>query len=207
MDTAAYLAKHGWLGNGHSLHPNGHGIKKPIHISEKLDLLGVGRKKHDIHADQWWARMFESTLKDLQIGERESSANHEDLSATLTRQHFDGLLHRQPNIPGTSSLYRNFVKGESLVGTIQVEVVNQLRTDNSTELQCEEKIDRKGKSRRSRKIEALEARKSPPKPLSPSYKEQKEARRLQRMKKRENAKDDRSQRKESRKLQDGDNER
>lgn len=200
MDTAAYLTKHGWLGPGHSLHPNGHGIKKPIHITEKLDVLGVGKKKHEIHADQWWARMFDSTLKDLQIGENQFLENPEASSATSTGQNFDDLPRQQPNIIQTSSLYRNFVKGESLVGTIEAEVVKQLQTESSLESQRKEKIDLRAKSRRSRKIEESKAEKFLRNSLSPSHKEQKEAQRLQRMKRRENAKDDRSRRKANKKL-------
>lgn len=206
MDTAAYLTKHGWLGTGHSLHPKGHGIKKPIHITEKLDLLGVGKKKHDIHADQWWARMFDSTLKDLQIGENKTLANPEAASGLSSRKPFDSLPYQQPDTVETSSLYRNFVKGESLVGTIEVEVVKQVHMDNSTDVQYKEKTDRKAKSRRSRQIEASEAGKGSPNSLSPSCKNQKEARRLQRIKRRETAKEDRSRRKVKKQLQDGDDE-
>ena len=204
MDTAAYLSKHGWLGAGHSLHPNGNGIKRPIRITEKLDVLGVGKKKHDIHADQWWARMFDSTLKDLQIGESQSVITPDTALASSKSKHIDALPNRPPNIVQTSSLYNNFVKGEGLVGTIEVQVVKQLQTDSSTELHCKEKAARKGKSRRIRKIEEPEAKQSSRRHSSPSYEEQKEARRLQRMKRKESAKDDRSRRKARKKMQDND---
>lgn len=199
MDTAAYLSKHGWLGAGHSLHPNGHGIKKPIHITEKLDVLGVGKKKHDIHADQWWARMFDSTLKDVQIGENQSVATPD-----TPRKHIDVLPHRQPNIIQTSSLYSSFVKGEGLVGTLEAQVVKQAQTDSSTELKCKEKTARKTKSRRIREIEESEASKSSQSLSSPSYEEEKEARRLQRKKRKENARDDRGRKTVRKRLQDDD---
>lgn len=202
MDTAAYLSKHGWLGTGHSLRPNGHGIAKPIHITKKLDLQGVGKRKHDIHADQWWARMFDSTLKDLQIGEQKSSANSEASSAASSGKPFDGPPQRQPNIIERSALYRNFVKGESLAGTIEVEVAKQLEIDNATGLQCQETTDRKVKSRRSRKAKRRTRSSSPE-----DDEEQKEARRLRRVQRRENAKDDRNRRKVKKRLQGGDDER
>lgn len=206
MDTAAYLAKHGWLGAGHSLHPNGHGIKKPIHVAEKLDVLGVGKKKHDIHADQWWARMFDSTLKDLKIGENRSLANPSTSLATSDRQHINVRPQQQPKIIQTSSLYRTFVKGESLVGTIEAKVVTQLQTDSSVESQCKGETDQKAKSRKSRKTEESGSKGIFRNSSSPSREEQKEARRLQRMKKRENAKGDRKRRKVRKRLQ-GDDER
>lgn len=200
MNTAAYLTKHGWLGTGHSLHPNGNGIKKPIRVVEKLDVLGVGKKKHDIHADQWWARMFDSTLKDLQVGENQSSTTSE-------RKHIDVLSHRPPTIVPTSSLYGNFVKGEGLVGTVEVQTVKQAQTNANIELQCKEETVRESKSRRIRKIEEVEAEKSSRSHSSPSYEEQKEARRLQRRKRKEDAREDRSRRKARKKLQDDGNER
>lgn len=209
MDTAAYLTKHGWLGTGHSLHPKGHGIKKPLLIREKLDSFGVGKKKNDIHADQWWARMFDSTLKDLQIGTHKTLETPEASSATSSRTYLYGLSHRQANIIGTGGLYGCFVKGESLVGTIEAEAeaVKQLQTDDSTELQCEGNNDRKAKSRRSHKIDALQAKRKSRSSFSPCSEDQKEARRLQRKKRRENAKGDQSRRKARKKVQDGDNER
>lgn len=207
MDTAAYLTKHGWLGAGHSLHPNGNGIKRPIRMTEKLDVLGVGKKKHDIHADQWWARMFDTTLKDLQIGENQSVTTPDTAVATSKSKHFDVLPHQPPNIVQTSSLYNNFVKGEGLVGTLELQVVKQLQTDSNIELECKEKTAQKGKSRRIRKIEEPEAKKSSRRHSSPSYEEQKEARRLRRMKRKESARDDRSRRKARKKLQDDDDER
>ena len=204
MDTAAYLTKHGWLGAGHSLHPNGHGIKKPLHVTKKLDVLGVGKKKHDIHADQWWARMFDSTLKDVQIGENQSLANPDTSSTTSNSEYIDVRPHRQPNFIQTSSLYRNFVKGESLIGTMEAEAARQPQTDSSVASQCKGNTDHKAKSRRSRKTEESGSKRDFRNSPSPSREEQKGARRLQRMKKRENAKGDRNRRKVKKRLQEDD---
>ncbi len=69
MNTSAYLQSQGWLGAGHSLPTSsGHpGLSKPLLVSQKRNLHGVGKKTHT-HADQWWARAFDSSLKGLNVG-------------------------------------------------------------------------------------------------------------------------------------------
>lgn len=129
MNSAAYLTKHGWLGNGHSLHPKGHGIKKPLLIAVKQDLLGVGKKKNDVHADQWWARMFESTLKELQIGTQGTLAKPEALPVASSRIIADTLTYQRSNKLGIGDLYAHFVKGESLDGTLKEGAENKTRVD------------------------------------------------------------------------------
>jgi len=69
MDAAAYLKSHGWRGKGHSLDHTGRGITKPLSITQKRDLLGVGKPK-TLVADQWWMRAFDSSLKDLGSGNK-----------------------------------------------------------------------------------------------------------------------------------------
>ncbi|KAL2051449.1 hypothetical protein ABVK25_008316 [Lepraria finkii] len=64
MDTAAYLTSQGWAGHGHALHHSGRGITKPLTVTQKNNVLGIGKKKYDAHADQWWARAFDETLKE-----------------------------------------------------------------------------------------------------------------------------------------------
>lgn len=79
MDSHAYLKGLGWRGEGHSLDYHGRGLKKPLLVSQKIDLLGLGRKKHDV-ADQWWLRALDSSLKDIgsgrQVSETESHWDH-----------------------------------------------------------------------------------------------------------------------------------
>ena len=152
MDPAAYLTKHGWLGTGHSLHPRGHGIKKPLLGAAKLNLLGVGKKKNDIHADQWWARMFDSTLKDLDIGSKAKPVKPKALPAASSRENLDGIPHRQPNNLGISSLYANFVKGEGLAGTMEAHIAKTPQTNQNMEISRKRDKKRKVKSRRKHDI-------------------------------------------------------
>ena len=69
MDAAAILKGHGWRGSGHSLDNHGRGIVKPLLISNKQDVLGVGKKKPAYNvSDQWWMRAFDESLKELGSG-------------------------------------------------------------------------------------------------------------------------------------------
>lgn len=105
MDTEAYLRKHGWQGTGHSLHPSKtHAIKRPLLISKKIDVLGLGIKKNDATSDQWWMRAFDASLKDFGTG-----AGGQGILANV-REH--GVKR--------GGLYGRFVRGEGVPGTIGV---------------------------------------------------------------------------------------
>ncbi|KAF2858073.1 hypothetical protein K470DRAFT_193500, partial [Piedraia hortae CBS 480.64] len=100
MDAAAYLTRHGWRGKGHSLDHSNRGLTKPLMISRKVDVLGVGINKHAAVSDQWWMRAFDESLKSFGTG-KESM-----LSQVSKYGHNRG------------GLYGRFVKGEGLKGTI-----------------------------------------------------------------------------------------
>jgi len=105
MDTEAYLRKHGWQGTGHSLHPTKtHAIKRPLLISKKIDVLGLGIKKNDATSDQWWMRAFDASLKDFGTGGK-------GILSTV-KEH--GIKR--------GGLYGRFIKGEGVPGTIGVPV-------------------------------------------------------------------------------------
>ena len=117
MDTSAYLTRHGWQGAGHSLHPSGRGIKKPLLTSRKTNLLGLGKKKNDVHADQWWARAFDNSLKSLEVTKIKSPSTIDHAAAT-----HQGSLEIPSTTEGKwAGLYDGFVRGESLKGTIAFE--------------------------------------------------------------------------------------
>ena len=98
MDPAAYLLKQGWKGTGHSLGANNNGLKKPLLISKKIDVLGIGINKHDV-SDQWWMRAFDSSLQNFGTGKQ-------------------GLLGavKEHGIK-RGGLYGRFVRGEGVAGT------------------------------------------------------------------------------------------
>lgn len=103
MDTKAYLKSHGWRGDGHSLDSTDRGIRRPLLVSKKVDVLGVGVNKHAAVSDQWWMRAFDEGLKNLGSGTKSTLANVREKGV-----HFGGL-------------YGRFVKGETVEGTIESE--------------------------------------------------------------------------------------
>ncbi|KAH7065499.1 hypothetical protein B0J12DRAFT_37976 [Macrophomina phaseolina] len=99
MDASALLAKQGWRGAGHGLGSTGHGIARPLLISNKQDALGVGKKKIQV-ADQWWMRAYDNGLKELGTGKQTA------------------LSSIRQNGMSKGGLYGFFVRGEGLAGTI-----------------------------------------------------------------------------------------
>ncbi|KAK4503517.1 hypothetical protein PRZ48_004432 [Zasmidium cellare] len=99
MDAAGYLKRHGWRGDGHSLDHTGRGIRKPLLVSKKVDVLGVGLNKHAAVSDQWWMRAFDQGLKDLGTGKKSALADVRE----------KGMAY--------GGLYGRFVKGEGVAGT------------------------------------------------------------------------------------------
>ena len=133
MNTEAYLTSQGWQGYGHALHHSGRGIIKPLNISHKANLLGVGKKQHDIHADQWWARAFDDMLKGLNTTKNEATGKNERVSVgsdtpAVQCVETGGTMRIRPG-----SLYSNFVKGESLSGTLIPEAQSQPETQPQSE--------------------------------------------------------------------------
>lgn len=118
MDTAAYLTSQGWRGDGHALHQSGRGITRPILISQKQNVLGLGKKRHDAHADQWWARVFDATLKGINNTKDESTGKTEGISLGASAQALQMVGKGGAKWVGQRGLYSNFVKGKSLSGTL-----------------------------------------------------------------------------------------
>ena len=103
MDARKHLRGLGWKGDGHSLGKNANGIKKPLLITHKTGLHGLGAKSQkEKQADQWWLNAFDSALKDIGTGK--------ESSLTQVREH-----------GGKGGLYRFFVRGKGLEGTIDEE--------------------------------------------------------------------------------------
>ena len=119
MDAAAYLTNQGWRGSGHTLQPNGKGISKPLLVSRKTNVLGVGKKAHDAHADQWWSRAFDETLRSLNGQTTTTRSNTTSGAADAKSQ---GIVPTRWTTNG--GLHGSFVKGESLKGTMGAEQDN-----------------------------------------------------------------------------------
>lgn len=134
MDAAAYLTNQGWRGDGHALHHSGRGITKPIHISQKANVLGVGKKLHDAHADQWWARAFDDTLKGLNTTKNDATGKTDGVQFGAGAQALQMVGIGGAKWVGQVGLYSNFVRGESLSGTLTPEEKNH----RDTQLQPED---------------------------------------------------------------------
>jgi len=106
MDAQAYLIKHGWSGPGNPLNPSnrpglhgGLGLTRPILVARKSNNHGVGKKTTKDATNQWWLRGFEDALKG--VGDDSYEANSARQNNALT-----------------SELYRHFVRGSGLAGTL-----------------------------------------------------------------------------------------
>ena len=126
MDAAAYLTNQGWRGDGHALHHSGRGITKPIRIPQKANVLGVGKKPHDAHADQWWARAFDDTLKGLNTTKNDTTGKTDGVQFGAGAQALQMVGIGGAKWVGQVGLYSNFVRGESLSGTLTPEEKNDL---------------------------------------------------------------------------------
>ncbi|KAI9719396.1 MAG: hypothetical protein M1812_003467 [Candelaria pacifica] len=138
MNTSAYLQSQGWLGTGHSLPTSSGtpGLAKPLLVSQKRNLYGVGKKSH-VFADQWWKKAFDEGLKGLDVGREVRSVGDEGVgngegevvnvegvgekvevgngNRALEMLRCGGARWVGVNEGG---LYGRFVKGEGMKGTI-----------------------------------------------------------------------------------------
>lgn len=102
MDTTKYLESYGWV-QGQPLQKGG--LAKPILVSHKFDLKGIGHESKD--TTTWWETVFDGQLKTLNVDSQGISIDVEK-QKTLERE----------EMKKKSPLYQMFVKGETLMGTV-----------------------------------------------------------------------------------------
>ncbi|GBF60189.1 hypothetical protein TMEN_2596 [Trichophyton mentagrophytes] len=109
MDPQAYLMNQGWSGPGNPLNPSrrpgahgGLGLTKPILVARKKNTHGIGKKTTHDHTNQWWLRGFEAALRGIGTDGNATSGSGEST----------------PETP-KSELYKFFVRGPGLAGTIK----------------------------------------------------------------------------------------
>lgn len=114
MDAHALLTSQGWRGSGHSLHPtdDAQGLSRPLLVSQKQNVLGIGKKQHHT-SDMWWMNAFDKSLKGLDT----SKEGH--VVQTVNNGALDMVAKGGSKFIGSGGLYSCFVRGESLVGTMQ----------------------------------------------------------------------------------------
>ncbi|RAH68665.1 uncharacterized protein BO66DRAFT_429832 [Aspergillus aculeatinus CBS 121060] len=191
MDAQAILLKLGWSGPGNPLNPNarpgatsGLGLTRPILVARRKGNSGVGNKTTKDPTNQWWLRGFEDALKG--VGEeRRTPADA-----------------RTPNAL-TSELYRFFVRGEVVAGTLgdkhndDGEGANGKRKREGDDEgdDDDDDDDKNGKKRKGKKKETREERKA----RKEERKKRKEERRVKREEKKKR-KEEREARRADRKL-------
>lgn len=104
MDAKIYLQSYGWK-EGEALKQGG--LRKPILVKHKKDTKGLGHDTND--AEAWWERLFDGQLKNLEVKNGSAGAvSFEQNSETVVKD-----VRK-----ATSPLYRMFVKGQGLAGTV-----------------------------------------------------------------------------------------
>lgn len=104
MDAKVYLQSYGWR-EGEALQ-NG-GLKKPILVKHKKDTKGLGHQTQD--ASAWWEQLFDGTLKNMEV-------TKDSLGGISLLTNFESVDTHMRKL--LSPLYRMFVKGEGLAGTV-----------------------------------------------------------------------------------------
>lgn len=159
MDAQAYLLRHGWSGPGNPLNPNkrpgphgGLGLTKPLLAAKKSNTHGLGKKTNADPKNQWWLRGFEDVLKGV---------GTEDRAGDQTQG--SGVGSARAGTALGSELYRFFVRGEGLRGTIgddgNENGRKRKRGDEEEEEEERKKVKKESKGeRRRRKQEKREKR-------------------------------------------------
>lgn len=78
-------------------------------MSQKQNVLGVGKKQHRT-SDQWWMNAFDKSLKGL------DTSNEGKVIQTISNGGLDMVAKGGGKYVGSGGLYACFVKGETLVG-------------------------------------------------------------------------------------------
>lgn len=103
MDASTYLQSYGWK-KGEPLKRGG--LKRPLLVKHKKDQKGLGHN-HD-NQEAWWERVFDGQLKglDINVNSKNVSFNQREIKPSGMSRHL-------------SPLYKNFVSGGVLAGTIE----------------------------------------------------------------------------------------
>ncbi|EMG49024.1 hypothetical protein G210_0304 [Candida maltosa Xu316] len=105
MNASVYLQSFGWK-EGEALQKGG--LKKPILVKHKKDTKGLGHDSND--SDMWWEKLFDGQLKNLEVNNDSKNGN-----VTFETNNDEVVNTFQKSI---SPLYKMFVKGEGLAGTV-----------------------------------------------------------------------------------------
>ncbi|GMG30075.1 unnamed protein product [Ambrosiozyma monospora] len=130
MDSKGYLKHYGWQ-EGQALQKGG--LRKPILVKHKYDNKGIGHGSNE--AEAWWERVFDGQLKSLSVTPSDSRSG----SGTSTPNSGGGISFNQGVVVASgvsksvSPLYRMFVRGEGLAGTMGTKDVKTVKAIDTTE--------------------------------------------------------------------------
>lgn len=107
MNASALLQSQGWRGEGHTLHATSDsiGLKNRLLVGRKANTSGLGASEYA--NDQWWLSALDEQLGGL-------STKNGKIVQTVK----DGKLDRLNDNVGKSELYKFFVSGGTLQGTV-----------------------------------------------------------------------------------------
>ncbi|QHS75539.1 Tma23p [Saccharomyces paradoxus] len=106
MDSKEYLISYGWK-EGEAFKEGG--LKRPILVKHKRDKKGLGNAPGGNDGEAWWERLFDGHLKNLDVS---TDSNNGSIKFTQNEAVVSAVSK------SSSPLYRWFVKGEGLKGTI-----------------------------------------------------------------------------------------
>ncbi|KAK6520149.1 hypothetical protein TWF506_000433 [Arthrobotrys conoides] len=180
MNAQSYLQSFGWtpgtsLGNplshapSTSTCPSSQRLTKRILTSTKNNTLGVGRKQSNLnHADLWWEKAFDVSLKKLDVNkdttaipqEKKDAVDNMNLFAELGGgRGFGGTAMGEGAKKGgggkkvehsKAPLYRYFVRGQGLEGTM-TSISTTITTTTTTVVQTETMISEDSRPSKKRK--------------------------------------------------------
>ncbi|KAF7960875.1 hypothetical protein EAE96_000547 [Botrytis aclada] len=142
MNAHALLTSQGWRGTGHSLHHSSDtiGLSRPLLVSKKDNLLGVGKKMHKT-ADMWWLNAFDASLKGLDTSKEGQVKVQEGGGLEMV------VKGGSKWVGGKGGLYSFFVRGETVGGTME----DREKEKKATELIVKEEKSEKGKDKKKKR--------------------------------------------------------
>ncbi|KAF7938790.1 uncharacterized protein EAE98_001128 [Botrytis deweyae] len=149
MNAHALLTSQGWRGTGHSLHHSSDtiGLSRPLLVSKKDNLLGVGKKMHKT-ADMWWLNAFDASLKGLDTSKEGQVKVQEGGGLEMV------VKGGSKWVGGKGGLYSFFVRGETVGGTME----DKEKEKKAMEVIVKEEKSGKGKEKKRKGEERKESK-------------------------------------------------
>ncbi|QGN13607.1 protein TMA23 [Kluyveromyces marxianus] len=137
MDSKGYLKSYGWE-EGEALRHGG--LKKPILVKHKKDKKGLGCAPGNDDSEAWWERLFDGQLRglDVQTGSNGISFKQSEVIASSVSK-------------SESPLYKWFVRGEVLKGTIEIKLPNEDKSSVVKVTELAEKDTNKKEKKKTKK--------------------------------------------------------